>query len=148
MVRMPFASLVWRIHQKSAINALKKTGPLAEGLSTELRFKAVGCLAFINSRCSSCNCSDIQNQALDNTVKGNGPWWLNFRKSNDWHAHGLAKQQAGRLMVIPVKIARFTETPFEQRSSTAKRNRSRERNAGSLIGGRVLINLAACDKFQ
>jgi len=141
-----FASLVWRIHPKSAINALKDR-TIAEGLSTELKIQAVDALAFINDRDAVAAMFDIQKSSSDNTVKEMAQWWLNFRKSNDWHALWDWQAESGEGYGIPDKIAGLQETLLNKEASTAKRIEAGKEMAGSLIGGRLLINLAAMDKL-
>ncbi|MCM4151901.1 dehydrogenase [Arenibacter sp. N53] len=142
-----FASLVWRIHPKSAINALKERA-LAESLSPNQKKQAVDALAFINDRNAVAAMFDIKKLSTDNTVKELTEWWLKFRKSNDWHTLWDWQAESGEGYSIPEKIAGLQETLLNKDSSAAKRIEAGKEMAGSLIGGRLLISLAAKDQLS
>ena len=137
-----FALLVWRIHPKQAINALKARA-LVEDLSTKHKIQAVDALAFINERDAVTAMFDIQKSSSDNTVKEMAHWWLNFRKSNDWYALWDWQAESGEGHRIPEEIKNLQETLLNKEASLTKRMEAGKEMAKSLIGGRLLINLAA-----
>jgi len=142
-----FASLVWRIHPKSAVNALKKRA-LAESLSPNLKIQSVDALAFINDRDAVAAMLAINKSSTDKTIKETSQWWLDFRKNNDWFAFWDWEAENGEGFSVPDNIAELNEILLNQDTSTKKRIEAGNEMAGSLIGGRLLISLAAKDQLS
>ena len=142
-----FASLVWRIHPKSAVNALKKRA-LAENLSPNLKKQAVDALAFINEEEAVSAMLAINKSGTDKTIKETSQWWLDFRKNNDWFAIWDWEEENEEGFSVPDNIANLHEILLSQDASTKKKIEAGNEMAGSLIGGRLLISLAAKDKLS
>jgi putative membrane-bound dehydrogenase-like protein len=115
-----FASLVWRIHPKSAIPALQERA-LSEGLSINSIRQAIDALAFINDRDAIAAMFDIQKLSIDDEVGELAAWWLNFRKSNDWYALWDWESQKGESFKVPEKIVKLNETLLNKEVSIEKR---------------------------
>ncbi|MFK5972240.1 MAG: c-type cytochrome, partial [Flavobacteriaceae bacterium] len=137
-----FASLVWRIHPKSAIAALKKRA-LAKDISKNFKSRAVDALAFIDDKDAVAAMFDLKKSSADNAVRTKASWWLDFRKTNDWHALWDWQSEVGETFDIPEEIAKLRETLINQNASEVERIAVGKQMAASLIGGRLLINLAA-----
>lgn len=137
-----FASLVWRIHPKSAIVALKKRA-LAKDISKSFKSRAVDALAFINDKDAVAAMFDLKKSSTDNAVRESASWWLDFRKTNDWYALWDWQSEVGETFDIPEEIAKLKETLLNQNASEVERIEVGKEMAGSLIGGRLLISLAA-----
>jgi putative membrane-bound dehydrogenase-like protein len=142
-----FASLVWRIHPKSAINALKERA-LEESLSPDLKKQAVDALAFINETEAVEAMLAINKSSKNKTVKEVSQWWLNFRKSNDWYALWDWEAEKGEGFRIPDNIAILNEILLNGDTSTEKKIDAGKDMAGSLIGGRLLISLASKERLS
>jgi putative membrane-bound dehydrogenase-like protein len=142
-----FASLVWRIHPKSAIPALQERA-LAENLSPDLKKQAVDALAFINETEAVSAMLAINESSADKTVKEVSQWWLNFRKSNDWYALWDWEEKKGEGFRIPDTIAKLNGIILNEDTSTQQRIDAGKKMAGSLIGGRLLISLAAKERLS
>jgi putative heme-binding domain-containing protein len=136
-----FARLVWRIHPKSAVNALKARA-MAEDLSTSSKTQAVDALAFINDREAVDAMFNIQNSSPDSAVKSLAGWWLNFRKSNDWFGLWDWESDKEENFSVPEKIVKLNENLLNKEVSIEKRIEAGNEMAKSLIGGRLLIGLA------
>ena len=142
-----FASLVWRLHPKSAINALKERA-LAESLSPDLKKQAVDALAFINETEAVAAMLAIQKSSTDERVKEMSQWWLDFRKSNDWYALWAWETEKGEGFRVPDDIAELNEILLNQDTPTKQKIDAGKEMAGSLIGGRLLISLAANNQLS
>ena len=142
-----FASLVWRLHPKSAINALKERA-LAESLSPDLKKQAVDALAFINETEAVAAMLAIQKSSTDERVKEMSQYWLDFRKSNDWYALWAWETEKGEGFHVPDDIAELNEILLNQDTPTKQKIDAGKEMAGSLIGGRLLISLAANNQLS
>jgi putative membrane-bound dehydrogenase-like protein len=142
-----FASLVWRIHPKSAIPALQERA-LSEGLSVNTKQQAVDALAFINERDAVAAMIEIQKSSRDNDIGNLTKWWLNHKKSNDWYALWDWESQEGESFKVPEEIVKLNETLLNNETSIEKRIEAGKEMAQSLIGGRLLISLAAKNELS
>tara|TARA_R110000744_G_scaffold141922_8_gene253395 strand:+ start:2677 stop:5019 length:2343 start_codon:yes stop_codon:yes gene_type:complete len=126
-----FASLVWRIHPKSAIPALQERA-LAENLSPDLKKQAVDALAFINETEAVSAMLAINESSADKTVKEVSQWWLNFRKSNDWYALWDWEEKKGEGFRIPDTIAKLNGIILNEDTSTQQRIDAGKKNGRQL----------------
>lgn len=138
-----FAALVWRLHPKSAIPALKERA-MAQNISDSLRRLAVDALAFISDKGAVAAMMDLGQLDNDETVNELATWWVNFRKNNDWYAlwdwEKLEKMESFQL---PKDIALLQKKVLNEALPILERIEAGEKMAESAIGGRLLISLAS-----
>ena len=142
-----FASLVWRIHPKAAIPALKERA-LAESVSDSLKGRAVDALAFIDDKAAVEAMFDLKNSANDEAVSVLAGWWLDFRKTNNWYGLWDWRSEAGETFAVPEEITKLKESLLDKAVPVAKRIEAGKRMAGSLIGGRLLISMAVEEQLS
>ena len=142
-----FALLVWRLHPKSAIDALKKRA-LAESLDDQQKRQAVGALAFINDKDAVAAMLAISGESGNTPIQESANWWVNFRMSNDWYALWDWQSEGGETFEIPEEIAAQKEILLDASKTMNDRIEAGKQMAGLLIGGRLLINLAAENKLS
>jgi putative membrane-bound dehydrogenase-like protein len=78
-----FASIAWRLHPSSAIDAFAARAA-SSSLTVESRHQALVALAFINERRAAQAMADLTRNPLRD-VAGQAAWWLTYRKTNDWY---------------------------------------------------------------
>lgn len=137
-----FASLVWRLHPKSAIAALKERA-LSKTLGEHQRIQAVDALAFINNADAVAAMIAISSESDESAINELANWWVDFRKTNDWYALWDWQSEDGNTFEIPEKIAVQNEMLLDGSKALNDRIDAGKKMAGTLIGGRLLINLAA-----
>jgi len=137
---VPFANLVWRIHPKTAVDALKARA-MASGLPENQRKQALDALAFIKDKNAIEAMLDIKQLADNESVKEGASWWLDFRKTNDWFSLWDWQTEDGIAFVLPREIDSLKNIVEKQNSLKSKVDAA---NALSqdLIGARILINMA------
>lgn len=141
-----FASLVWRLHPKSGISALKERA-LAKSVSDDYKKKMVDALAFINDKAAVASMMDINQSSDVKTVQELAGWWLDFRKTNDWFALWDWQSEQGAGFDVPEEIAALKETVLNKTNGIDQRIKAGNTMAESLIGGRLLISMAAKDEL-
>lgn len=77
------ASLVWRIHPRSSVTALKER-VLTDKLPMDTRKKSLTALAFIKDKSAADAMWEVFEQVQHSEIKTQAEWWLNFRAGNDW----------------------------------------------------------------
>lgn len=164
-----FASLVWRIHPKAAIPKLKDRA-FAESVSDSLKSRAVDALAFIDDKAAVKAMFDLKNSTKDSTkddivqdsaeddvvsdskegevISNLAGWWLDFRKTNDWYALWDWPSEDGYTFAVPEEIAKLEESLLNKALPFTKRIEAGNRMAGSSVGGRLLISLAAEERLS
>ena len=142
-----FTSLIWRLHPKSAIVALKERA-LSKTLNEHQRRKAVDALAFINERDAVAAMIAISKESDQTAIKELADWWVAFRMTNDWYALWDWNSLGGETFEIPEKIAIHHKILVDGSKTLNERIKAGNQMAGSLIGGRLLINLAADNKLS
>ena len=97
-----FAWLAWRLHVPAAVTDFK-TRALDAQLPEAQRKLAMTALAFVQSPDAPLAMIDIAAPA-DSPLHETAMWWLNSRRSNDWHEYGLTKilRDRGILKVKPL----------------------------------------------
>ena len=136
-----FALLVWRIHPKSAVLALKQRA-MAENLEDSHKTKAVDALAFINAKDAVSAMIDLSKWDGNEVVQELADWWVNFRMTNDWYTLWDWQSESGLTFELPKEIAMQKEIFLDTSKSKKVRIEAGNKMAGTLIGGRLLINLA------
>ena len=142
-----FALLVWRLHPKSAIVALRERA-LSKSLDEHQRKKAVDALAFINEKDAVAAMIAISKESDKTAIKELADWWVAFRRTNDWHALWNWQGKGEGTFEIPTEIATQKEILLDGSKTLNERIDAGKQMAGTLIGGRLLINLAAKNKLS
>src|SRR5680860_456506 len=127
-----FASLVWRIHPKAAITALKDR-VLSESVPDSLKSSAVDALAFIDDKAAVKAMFDLKDSANDEAVRELAGWWLDFRQTNNWYALWDWQAETGKTFAVPEEITKLQETLSNKAVPISKRVESGNGMAGSLI---------------
>jgi len=137
-----FASLVWRIHPTSAVDALKARA-MSENLNDHQKRKAIDALAFINDKSAVAAMIDLKKWNENSMVQELANWWVDFRMTNDWYSLWNWQSEAGITFEIPKEIAALQETLLNNDKSIVERIIAGNKMASTQVGGRLLINLAA-----
>ncbi|WP_232623046.1 PVC-type heme-binding CxxCH protein [Pareuzebyella sediminis] len=137
-----FASLVWRLHPTSAAPALKERA-MAETLNEEQKRQAITALAFIKDEEAVKAMLELSEHNDNAIVKNLAQWWVDFRKTNDWYSLWDWQSESGVNFDIPDQIAALENTLMNASNSMEERTNAGQKLATTLIGGRLLINLAA-----
>jgi putative membrane-bound dehydrogenase-like protein len=142
-----FASIAWRLHPVSAIEAFAARAASAS-LSAEARQQALVALGFINDPRAARAMADLTHHPLRD-VAGQAGWWLTYRKTNDWYrypvtawttdapeptASTLSEMRARRTLVLD------DGAPIDRRIDAALAM------ANDSVGAQLLIELAAQNK--
>src|SRR5690606_27236195 len=77
-----YADIVWRIHPKAAISALKERA-VSENLSEEQRKQAMVALGFIYDQEAVNAMQEVMASGISD-VKDQALWWLRYRRDNEW----------------------------------------------------------------
>ncbi|MFH6602557.1 PVC-type heme-binding CxxCH protein [Maribacter algicola] len=142
-----FASLVWRMHPKSAVEALKKRA-MAENLSDYHKARAVDALAFISDKTAVAAMIDLKNFEEHLEIQKLARWWVDFRMTNDWFSLWDWQSETGITFELTEAIERQQETLLDEKKPFSERVATGNIMAGTLIGGRLLIYLASEDKLS
>jgi putative heme-binding domain-containing protein len=137
-----FANLVWRIHPKSAVDALRERA-VAESVSDSLKKKAVDALAFIHDREAVAAMLELADLNGHEFVRELASWWVGFRKTNDWFTLWDWQSETGETFTVPEEVASLQKTLLNTEASLPHRIEAGQKMGGSLIGGRLLIYLAS-----
>jgi putative membrane-bound dehydrogenase-like protein len=143
-----FASLVWRIHPKSAISALKERA-LSPKISDSLKRLSVDAIAFISDKEAVEAMLDLAKSDRDKGISELASWWLNFRQNNNWYAlwdWESLKKETG--LSIPEDIAKLQIKLLDNDVADVDRIEAGKIMAKSLIGGRLLIGLASDEQLS
>ena len=142
-----FASLVWRIHPKSAVSALKQRA-MAQNVDENHKKRAVDALAFIYDKDAVAAMLELKNLDGNELVQELAKWWTDFRMTNDWYSLWDWQSELGVTFEIPEEIATLQEMLLDTGKPTSERLDAGNKMAGTLIGGRLLINLAAEERLR
>ncbi len=137
-----FASLVWRLHPKSAIAALKERA-LSEQVPDDSKIKAVDALAFIKDKDAVAAMLELKNRQGNPNVNELANWWIDFRMTNDWYALWDWQSEDGVTFEVPAEIAGLKEILLDTAKPMKDRIDAGNTMAGTEIGGRLLLYLAA-----
>ncbi len=138
-----FASVVWKIHPKASIAALKERA-MAQNVADSLKKQAVDALAFVDDKEAVEAMMAIQLAEVDNSSGQLAAWWVDFKKNNDWLTHWdwdgnenkNSFQVSEKLKSLQTDILNDT-LPILTKMEAAKQLTQ------SLIGGRLLLGLAS-----
>lgn len=142
-----FASIVWRLHPKSSVSALKERA-MAENLSDNLKKKAVDALAFIHDKEAVAAMMELKTFEGNDVVQELADWWLDFRKTNDWFALWDWHTEDGISFEIPDKIADLQKTVLNNTSTQKEKLSAANEMAKDLIGGRLLLDMASNNELS
>lgn len=142
------ASLTWRLHPKSAVEALKIriTG---SGVTEADRKQALVALAFIKDKKAAEAMINLTNSSLHNVAE-QAKWWVNFRKTNDWSDMGdwkkdsisFAREEALKQM------SGLQTTLLDVQTSKQAKMEAAAKMAKNPVGGQMLIQLASEKNFE
>lgn len=136
-----FANLVWRLHPKSAVSNLKIRA-ISERMDDDSKRQAIDAIAFVNDREAVEAMIDLKNEAGNPLVQEWAGWWVNFKKTNDWYPLRDWHSEAGITFEIPQEIAIQQEILLGTSNTLKERVAAGNSMASTLVGGRLLINLA------
>ena len=142
-----FSDLVWRLHPKSAVSALKARAR-AEGVNETDKKRAVDALAFINDSSAVNAMLELKDFKGNAAVSELAHWWINFRKTNDWYALRDWNAEEGIDFEIPKEIAEQQIELLDSSKAMDKRITAGNTMAGTTVGGRLLISLAAENRLS
>ena len=136
-----FANLIWRLHPKSAVSALKERA-MSKSLSDYHKKRAIDALAFINEK-EAVSAMVILGESEDILVNELATWWLDFRKTNEWFSLWDWQSSDELKFEVPAKLAKLKEKILDVLVSENEKLKIGNEMANSLIGGRLLISLAS-----
>ena len=137
------ASIIWRIHPKTALPALKELA-LARNTSENQRELAVNAIAFVRDSTAVDAMIQIGREHQNDAIGQLANWWISHRKNNDWF--GLwdwttfdKENNPG----ISEETALLQEKVLDGNVPIAQRIKAAKELGKSLEGARFLIGLAA-----
>ncbi len=142
-----FASLVWRLHPRSAVADLKERA-VSENIDDDSKRRAVDALAFVNDEEAVTAMVDLKNLKGKPLVQERADWWVSFRKTNDWYSLRDWHSEAGITFEIPEEIAAQQELLLDTSKSMKDRTEAGKNMGKTLIGGRLLIAMAVNDQLS
>ncbi len=142
-----FSDLVWRLHPKSAVSALKKRA-IAEGVNEADKKRAVDALAFIDDDSAVTAMLELKDFKENTVVSELAEWWINFRKTNDWYALRDWNAEEGVDFEIPKEIVALQTELLDTSKTMDKRITAGNEMASTIVGGRLLIYLAVENKLS
>ncbi len=77
-----FADLVWRLHPKAAVGALRKRAA-ADGLSRKERRRAIDALGFVDAKRAAEAMAELARHGPTD-LRNYAEWWVEFRAGNLW----------------------------------------------------------------
>jgi putative membrane-bound dehydrogenase-like protein len=143
-----FADLVWRLHPKLAVSALKERAG-SDALSDVLKKQAMVTLGFIKDQ-QAVDAMQALLLSKDSKVSAQAMWWLRYRQSNDWSnfkmnlpatASEITAESQKKMLAQKLKLennASSTKDKFDAINAMAK----------DKVGGEMLIGLAAEKKLS
>lgn len=143
-----FADLVWRLHPKLAVSALKERAS-SDQLSDVLKKQAMVTLGFIKDQ----QAVDAMQSLLaikDPRISSQAIWWLRFRQSNEWSDFKMdLPATASELNAESQKKMLAQKLKLENNTSSVKdRSDAIIAMAKDKVGGEMLIGLAAEKKLS
>ncbi len=140
------ASLIWRLHPKAAVEALK-TRANATQLSENARKEALVALGFIKDKTAAeamvgltkSQLRDVSTQAL---------WWINYRKANDWlDLVDWEQTISSQLSENQQKMLHLQQKLTTKDVGLKEQVAAALAMAGDVEGGKMLISMAAEGKL-
>jgi putative membrane-bound dehydrogenase-like protein len=143
-----FADLVWRLHPKAAIAALKERAG-SDQLSDDLRKQALVSLGFIKDQ-QAVDAMQALLSNKDSKVSAQAMWWLRYRQSNDWSDFKMdLPASASEISAESQKKMLAQKLKLENNASSAKdKVDAINAMAKDKVGGEMLIGLAAEKKLS
>lgn len=142
-----FASIVWRLHPKSAIEALKERA-MSANVSEDLKKKAVDALAFITDKDAVEAMMELRAFDGNTAIQELAGWWLDFRKTNDWFTLWNWHAEDGITYEIPEAIVNLHKTLLDRNSTQKEKLIATNEMAKDLIGARLLIDMASKNELS
>ena len=133
------ASLVWRIHPRPSVEALK-TRVLSDRLTVDARKQSLTALAFVKSREAAQAMLELQMEVKHAELRTLSEWWLGFRAGNDWAGwYETEKKETPLSEDIKTWLRQLTATdiPASEREAAAVSL------AADPAGARMLFPMAA-----
>lgn len=137
-----FAALVWQLHPKAAIDALKLRA-MSAALSKAQRSRAIDALAFIRDRKAAEAMIDLSLTAAED-VRMQAAWWRDFRKTNLWR--DLLPWEDPATIVpkqLPKAVIAAQESVLNDELPPGGRLQAAQTLAEHPAGGLLLVSLAA-----
>jgi putative membrane-bound dehydrogenase-like protein len=142
------ASLVWRIHPKESINSLAKRAS-SNQLSDSLRMLSVDALAFISDVKAVETMIGLKENADSEAVKELAAYWVNYRRGNDWfNLWDWDAYESKSYFGLSDEISNLKEILLSKTISFDKKLEAAKKIAKTVVGGRLLINLAAEEQIS
>jgi putative membrane-bound dehydrogenase-like protein len=142
-----FASIAWRLHPSSAIDAFAVRAA-SPSLPAESRQQALIALGFINDRRAAQAMADLTHSPLRD-VAGQAAWWLTYRKTNDWYGFPVSGWTTDapepRASTLSEMLTRRTLV-LEDGAPIDRRIEAALVMANDAAGAQLLIELAAQNK--
>jgi putative membrane-bound dehydrogenase-like protein len=133
--------LVWRLHPVEAVNDLKLRAS-AKSLNEIQRKQAITALAFIKDKRAVTAMLGLTKNPLKD-VSDQAFWWINFRKTNDWADLMDWEKAANTQMSAQQKqMIALEKQMLNKNQAQATREKSAEKMANDVIGGKMLLSLA------
>lgn len=143
-----YADLMWRLHPKAAISALKERAGATQ-LSDALRKQAIVSLGFIKDQ-QAVDAMQALLSNKDSKVSAQAMWWLRYRQSNDWSDFKMSLPATdSEISAESQKKMLAQKLKLENNASSAKdKIDAITAMAKDKVGGEMLIGLAAEKKLS
>lgn len=143
-----FSGIVWRLHPKAALSALKQRAASAQ-LSAEERKRAIVAIGFVNDQQAADAMQELMTNA-DASVKEQALWWLRYRQGNEWADFKMTLPEAASSVNVEGQKKMLALKQKLENSATPQKDRieAAKAMAKDKIGGEMLIGLAVDKKLS
>jgi putative membrane-bound dehydrogenase-like protein len=139
-----FAGITWRLHPKAALEELKARARSAAVPEAE-RQRAIVAVGFIDTPAAAQTMADLTNSKLPDVAR-RAAWWLNYRRSNEWHEYavtGAAEPEAPVTAVTAPELLRLRAVVRDEVRPMEERVDAAVKLAEDRVGGALLIGMLA-----
>jgi putative membrane-bound dehydrogenase-like protein len=141
-----FADIVWRLHPKAALPALKERAASAQ-LSADQRKQAIVAIGFVKDQ----KAADAMQELMANAdVKDQALWWLRYRQGNEWSDYKMELPAAESSINMEAQKKMIAQKQKLENPATSQKDKIEAVKimAKDKIGGEMLIGLAVEKKLS
>jgi len=143
-----FADIVWRLHPKAALPALKARAASSE-LSDEQRKQAIVAIGFIKDQ-SAVDAMQELMAGNDAKIKEQALWWLKYRQGNEWSNFKMQLPASESEINAGAQKKMLAQKLILENNTSALKDKITAVNimAKDKVGGEMLIGLAVDKKLS
>ncbi|MES2828736.1 MAG: PVC-type heme-binding CxxCH protein [Bacteroidota bacterium] len=144
----PFADIVWRLHPKAAVSALKARAG-SDQLSEAQKKQAIVTLGFIKDQ-AAVNVMQELLSSTDAKTKEQALWWLKYRQGNEWSNFKMELPSTGPAMDADAQKKMLAQKLKIENNTSSQKDKIEAIKvmAKDKVGGEMLIGLAVDKKLS